>query len=77
MIGKALKYIRNQKKFSQKEMAKLINLTQNTLSRYETETTDINFDTIEKIASVCGYKIYFENENGERFQCNDLKRKAI
>lgn len=69
--------MRNQKKFSQKEMAKLINLTQNTLSRYETETTDANFDTIEKIAEVCGYKIYFENEKGERFQSIDLKRKDI
>lgn len=70
--------MRNQKKFSQKEMAKLINTTQNTLSRYETETTDANFETIEKIASVCGYKIYFENENrNERFQINELKRKDL
>ncbi len=78
MIGKTLRYMRSKKKLSQQEMAKLINTTQNTLSRYETETTDINFATIEKIAHTCGYKIYFENDsNGERFQCNELIRKDI
>lgn len=78
MIGKTLRYMRNKKKLSQKEMAKLINTTQNTLSRYETETTDVNFATIEKIAHTCGYKIYFESENnGERFQSNELIRKDI
>ena len=78
MIGKTLRYMRNQKKLSQKEMAKLINTTQNTLSRYETETTDINFDIIEKIANNCGYKIYFENKtSGDRFQSSELRRKDI
>ena len=47
---KNIKIYEKQKKLSQKEMAKLINTTQNTLSRYETETTDVNFATIEKIA---------------------------
>ena len=76
MIGKTLRYMRNQKKLSQQEMAKLINTTQNTLSRYETETTDVNFDIIEKIANQCGYKIYIENEkNGERFQSKEIRRK--
>ncbi len=78
MIGKTLKYMRHKKNLSQKEMAKLINTTQNTLSRYETETTDVNFATIEKIANECGYKIYFENEkNGERFQSHEIRRKDI
>lgn len=70
--------MRHKKNLSQKEMAKLINTTQNTLSRYETETTDVNFATIEKIANECGYKIYFENEkNGERFQSHEIRRKDI
>ncbi len=75
---KNIKIYEKQKKLSQKEMAKLINTTQNTLSRYETETTDVNFATIEKIAHTCGYKIYFESENnGERFQSNELIKKDI
>ena len=46
MIGKVLKYMRNNKNLNQNEIAKLINTKQNTLSRYETETTDINFEKI-------------------------------
>ena len=78
MIGKALKFMRNSKKLNQKEIAKLINTKQNTLSRYETETTDINFETIEKIANICDYTIYFKNNiTGETFTSKDLDRKNI
>ena len=78
MIGKVLKYMRNNKNLNQNEIAKLINTKQNTLSRYETETTDINFETIEKIATLCGYSIYFKNDTtGETFTAKDLNRKDI
>ena len=78
MIGKVLKYMRNNKKLNQNDVAKLINTKQNTLSRYETETTDINFETIEKIATICNYKIYFKNiDTGEEFTAKDLDRKDI
>lgn len=78
MIGKVLKYMRNNKKLNQNEIAKLINTKQNTLSRYETETTDINFETIEKIANLCDYSIYFKNNiTGETFTAKDLDRKDI
>ena len=76
MIGKVLKYMRIQKKLKQSDLAKIINIKQNTLSRYETETTDINFETLEKIARKCGYKIYFENEK-EKFESKDILRKDI
>ena len=78
MIGKVLKYMRNNKNLNQNEIAKLINTKQNTLSRYETETTDINFETIEKIATLCGYSIYFKNDTtSETFTTKDLDRKDI
>lgn len=78
VIGKVLKYMRNNKKLNQNEVAKLINTKQNTLSRYETETTDINFETIEKIATLCDYTIYFKNNiTGEQFTAKDLDRKDI
>ena len=78
VIGKVLKYMRNNKHLNQKEIAKLINTKQNTLSRYETETTDINFETIEKIANICDYTIYFKNnKTREIFTAKDLDRKDI
>ena len=78
VIGKVLKYMRNNKHLNQNEVAKLINTKQNTLSRYETETTDINFETIEKIANICDYTIYFKNnKTGEIFTAKELDRKDI
>lgn len=76
MIGKALKYIRNKKNLNQENLAKLVNIGRTTLSDYEREKTDINFETLENIAKICGYKIYFDNGK-ERFQVKDLERKDI
>ena len=76
MIGKALKYMRVKKGLNQEQLGKLINISQQNLSRYEKNQRIISFEMIEKISSTCGYKIYFENEN-EKFQIKDLKRKDI
>lgn len=76
MIGKALKYIRNKKNLNQENLAKLVNIGRTTLSDYEREKTDINFETLENIAKICGYKIYFDNGK-EKFQVKDLERKDI
>ncbi len=76
MIGKAIKYMRNNKKLNQEQLSKIIDVERTTLSGYETERRNINFETIEKIANNCGYKIYFDNGK-ERFQVKDLERKDI
>lgn len=75
MIGKVLKYIRLKKGFNQEQMGKIINVSQQNLSRYEKNQRIISFDLIEKIANNCGYRIYFENEN-EKFQMKDIERKV-
>lgn len=78
MIGKALKYMRNQNNLSQEKMALLTNIGRSTLSDYEREKTDINFDNIEKIAKMCNYEIYFKNKKTkEEFRIKDLERKEI
>ena len=63
--------MRTQNKLKQKELAKLTNIKQNTLSQYETESRQITFKNIEMIANKCGYKIYFENEN-DRFESKEI-----
>lgn len=75
MIGKALKYIRISKGLNQEQLGKLVNISQQNLSRYENNQRIISFEMIEKIANNCGYKIYFENEK-EKFQVKDIKRKV-
>ena len=76
MIGKTIKYMRINKGFTQENLGKLCNIGRTTLSDYEREKTNIDFDTLEKISKICGYKIYFVNER-EKFQVKDLERKDI
>lgn len=78
MIGKAVKYMRNSINLNQENMSKLVNIGRSTLSDYEREKTDINFENLEKIANKCGYKIYFINEKTkDKFQVKDIERKEI
>lgn len=78
MLGKAIKYMRKNTKLSQENLSKIINIGRTTLSDYEREKTDINFETLEKLANVCGYKIFFINEkNKDKFQIKDIARKEI
>lgn len=76
MIGKTIKYMRIKKGLTQENLGKLCNIGRTTLSDYEREKTDINFETLERISKLCGYKIYFENEK-EKFQVKDLERKDV
>lgn len=76
MIGKAIKYMRKQKKLNQIELGKLVKINRTTIGNYETGTRQPTFQTLEEIANICGYKIFFENEN-EKFQLKDLKRKDL
>ena len=78
MIGKVLKYMRNEKGLKQMELAKRVGVGNSTISQYETEIRQATFDIIEKIAKECGYKVYFENEKENvKFCANDLRRKDL
>lgn len=78
MIGKILKTMRREKKYTQEELAKLAFLGRTTLSDYERMKTDINFETIEKIADICGYEIIFKNkQTGEILTSQNINRKEI
>ena len=63
MVGKIIRTMRRENGFSQEELANKVYLGRTTLSDYEREKTDINFDNLEKIANACGYKIIFINQN--------------
>lgn len=78
MIGKALKYMRKSQNLKQDNLAKLLNISQQNLSRYENEQRIISFEMIEKIANACGYQIYFITpQNQDKFNIHDLNRKDI
>ena len=78
MIGNVLRYMRRKNNFKQEQISKITGVARNTVSQYETETIQPTFETIEKIANECGYKIYFESNDGkERFQSKDINRKEV
>jgi len=76
MIGKTIKYMRNKKGIKQGELAKILNVERTTLSGYETERRKVDFETVQKIAKVCNYQLFFEGNN-EKFKCEDVERKDI
>ncbi len=66
MIGKILKTMRRENNLTQDELSKKIFIGRSTLSDYEREKTDINFETIEKIASACNYEVLFVNKKEKK-----------
>lgn len=76
MIGKVIKYMRNQCNLSQEKISLMTNIGRTTLSDYEREKTDINFENFEKIAKLCDYEIIFRNKKTkEEFKAKDIERK--
>ena len=79
MVGKIIKTMRRENNFSQEELAKKVLLGRTTLSDYEREKTDINFDSLEKIANACGYEILFVNKKDKDkiLSSKNIMRKEI
>jgi transcriptional regulator with XRE-family HTH domain len=78
MIGKMLKKMRTDKGLNQVELASLLSVNQTTLSGWERGYREPTFSSIEKIAELCDFKIYFENNRtNEKVEIKDLNRKDI
>ena len=63
MIGKILRTMRRVRKLKQSDITKLTGIPQNTLSQYETGLVQPTFETIERIATACGYTINFKDRH--------------
>lgn len=78
MIGKILKYMRKEKNFKQEVIAKKLGIERSSLSSYESERRQPDFNTIEKIANMCDFDIYFiNNKTGEKLTSKEFIRKDI
>lgn len=55
--------MRHEANLTQEEVSLKTFIGRSTLSDYEREKTDINFENIEKIADVCGYEVIFKKKN--------------
>ncbi len=79
MIGKILKTMRRENNYTQEQLAELAYLGRSTISDYERMKTDINFETLEKIAGVCNYEIVFINKKDKNkvLTSKNIDRKEI
>ena len=78
VIGTVIRYMRKQKKYKQEVLGEMIKVKGNTITQYEKGQRNPTFETIEKIATLCDYTIYFKNNvTGEQFTAKDLDRKDI
>ena len=65
MIGSILKNMRLSAGLSQKDLGKRLNLADTTISSYERENSQPDFDTIVKIANICGYEFRIIDQKKE------------
>lgn len=76
MVGKIIKYMRNYNNISQEKLSVMTNIGRTTISDYEREKTDINFENLEKIAKLCNFEILIKNKKTkEILKTKDIERK--
>lgn len=63
MIGTVIKIIRKQNGLSQRELGKLLSLSDTTISAYELNKISPDFETIKKILRICNYDLCILDEH--------------
>jgi len=76
MIGTILRNIRKIRGLTQSNMGYELNLADNTISNYETEYSNPNFDTIMKFIDVCSFQIQFvDMKNNKVYSIEELSKE--
>lgn len=75
MIGNILKNMRLSANLTQKDLAEKLNLADNTISSYERENSQADFDTILNIAKICGYTFKIIDNNNNLLNIEDLSKE--
>lgn len=76
MIGAILRNIRKIRGLTQSNVGDELNLADNTISNYETEYSNPNFDTIKKFIDVCDFEIQFVDKKNKRvYSINELSKE--
>ena len=63
MIGIILKNMRLTAGLSQKELGNKLNLADTTISSYERENSQADFETITRIAKICNFEFLIKDKN--------------
>ena len=76
MIGTILRNIRKIRGLTQINVGNELNLANNTISNYETEYSNPNFETIQKFIKVCNFEIQFvDKENNKVYTIDELSKE--
>lgn len=76
-IGNILKNMRNiNTKYSQKELGDILKVADTTISSYERENSQPDFETITKYTRACNFDIKFYNKKtNEEFTVEELSKE--
>ncbi len=75
MIGTILKNMRLSANLTQKELAEKLNLADNTISSYERENSQADFDTILRIAKIYNYEFKIIDKNNNLLDIKDMSKE--
>ena len=76
MIGTILRNIRKIKGLTQSNVGDELHLADNTISNYETEYSNPNFDKNKKFINVCNFEIQFvDKENKKVYTIEELSKE--
>ncbi len=74
MIGMILKNMRLTAGLSQRELGDRLNLADTTISSYERENSQADFETIMKIAKICNFEFLIKDKNSNNI--NTIKEMS-
>ena len=77
MIGKFIKTMRKIANKTQTELANECNISNTTISGYETGYREPDFKTLVNIAKECGFEINFVNKDNEVLNIENIIRKEL
>lgn len=75
MIGIILKNMRLSAKLSQLKLSKKLSVADTTISSYERENSQADFNTIYKTAKICGYEILFRDKQGNLITVEEMAKE--
>lgn len=75
MIGMILKNMRLSSGLSQKELGDKLNLADTTISSYERENSQADFETILKIARICNYDFIITDKNNNSISIEEMSEE--
>lgn len=76
MIGTILRNIRKMRGLTQTQVGNKLHLAENTISNYETEHSNPNFETIYKFINVCDFDIQIiDKKNNKIYNIKEISKE--